>query len=355
MRILRRHISAAVISMTLLVTLMLGALLAFINYLTELKDIGTLHYGVWQAFVFVTLSLPHDLYPFFPIAALIGCLIALGQLASHSELVVMRAAGISKLQITGAVIRATLVMLLVATLIGEVFAPPLESYAAAYKTSARTGSDPSTWGRSGFWLRSGTNFIHIDHADPSGALHGVTRYQFDDAQKLELASHAQTAKLAEGDWVFQQVAETRFIPERVVARADAQQLWSVRIDPQWVSAAEVNSAQASLRALYRFIHYLRSSGLAANSYQFDFWTRILQPLLTVVMIALAVPVIFGPLRSVTMGFRVLVGVVLGFGFYTINAFLGPFSLVYAIPPFWAAAAPLLLIGIVDAVLLWRNK
>ena len=68
----------------------------------------------------------------------------------------------------------------------------------------------------------------------------------------------------------------------------------------------------------------------------------MQPLATLVMIGLAVPFIFGSLRTVTMGLRILIGVIIGFSFYTLNEFLGPFSLVYQVSPFWAAAMPVIL-------------
>lgn len=352
MKILHRHIGRHVVSMTLLVALMLGGLLAFINFLAELKDIGTLNYGVKQAFTFVSLSLAHELYPFFPIAALIGCLIGLGQLATNSELIVMRAAGVSKTQITASVIRATILMLLVATFAGELIAPSLKNFATHYKSIARLGGDPADWGRQGFWLRSGSNFIHIDKALPSGELQGVTRYQFAD-QTLNHADFAATGTYVDKKWLFKDINLTHLEQDNTHTEVIPEQPWEVNIDSKLVSVNEVESDQASLFTVHHYIRYLKHSGMAANSYQFDFWTRLLQPLATIIMIGLAVPFIFGPLRTVTMGLRILIGVIIGFSFYTINAFLGPFSLVYEVPPFWAAATPLILVAIIDAILLWR--
>lgn len=352
MKLLHRHIGSHVISMSLLVTLMLGGLLAFINFLAELKDIGTLNYGVSQAFTFVVLTLTHQLYPFFPIAVLIGCLIGLGQLASNSELIVMRSAGVSKVQITASVIRATIFMLIFATFFGEVISPALKSFADRYKSVARLGGDPADWGRQGFWLRSGENFIHVDKALPSGELQGVSKYQF-SGQQLAQADFAKTGYYDQHRWRFKDIALSVFANDAVQTKTIPEQAWNVIIDPKLVSVNEVESDQSSLFTIHHYIHYLKHSGMAANSYQFDFWTRLLQPLATLIMIGLAVPFIFGPLRTVTMGLRILIGVVIGFGFYTVNAFLGPFSLVYDMPPFWAAATPLLIVGIIDGILLWR--
>jgi lipopolysaccharide export system permease protein len=64
----------------------------------ELDAIGTERYGLAEAMLFTLLSLPRYLYQLFPIATLIGALIGLGTLASRSELVAMRAAGVSVAQ-----------------------------------------------------------------------------------------------------------------------------------------------------------------------------------------------------------------------------------------------------------------
>lgn len=339
--------------MTCLVTLLLGGLLAFITFLTELKSIGSMNYDVWEAFRFVTFSLPHDLYPFFPIAALIGCLIGLGQMASSSELIVMRAAGVSKKQITWSVIRATLIMLIFATLIGEVLAPPLKNYADRYKTIAKLGWDPQKLIKEGVWLRSGDDFIHIDKALPNGELQGVTRYQFEN-QNLKKIYTAESGQSDQNQWRFKYVTETSLQPDKVMTQRFPEQYWNVSIDPELVGMRDVQTDQASLWTIGQYIQYLHRSGLSANAYQFDFWTRLLQPLATLIMISLAIPFIFGPLRTVTMGVRILIGVMIGFGFYSLNTFLGPFSLVYEVPPFLAAALPLFLVGTVVGSLIWRE-
>jgi len=73
------------------------------------------------------------------------------------------------------------------------------------------------------------------------------------------------------------------------------------------------------------------------------------------MLFLAIPFIFGPLRSVTMGLRLVSGVVVGFSFYMLNQFFGPFSLVYNVPPFVAALLPSLLFFIIGVFLMRRVR
>jgi len=72
------------------------------------------------------------------------------------------------------------------------------------------------------------------------------------------------------------------------------------------------------------------------------------------MICLAIPFVIGPLRTTTMGMRILVGVGFGLVFYLSNQFAGPFSVVFHLSPFAAAVSPLLLFCLVGACLLIRE-
>src|SRR6478735_8570381 len=93
--ILERYIAKTVLASIGLVTLMLVGLQIFILFVNQLDDLGKVDYGLAQASVFVLLQMPYQVYLFFPMASLLGCLVGLGVLANHSELIVMRAVGLS--------------------------------------------------------------------------------------------------------------------------------------------------------------------------------------------------------------------------------------------------------------------
>jgi len=80
---------------------------------------------------------------------------------------------------------------------------------------------------------------------------------------------------------------------------------------------------------------------------------VLQPVTVSVMLLMALSFIFGPLRSVTMGARIIMGVLTGFGFFITNEVFGPLSLVYNIPPVLGALLPSILFATVAAALLSR--
>lgn len=354
MRLLRRYIGTTVISATGLVLLVIAALQIFITFLSELHTIGWGHYGIQQAFVYVMLSLPQNVYPLFPAAALIGALIGLSRLAAQSELVVMRAAGMSKWQITAMALRATVWMLILATLIGEGLAPYWQDHAEQYRDQARQGSHANTLSRSGFWIRSGNSFIYMGRALSNGEIRNVIRYQFDHL-KLHSVSVASKGTYQQGHWILYHVHESLLQDRAITARSLAHQILPLELDPKLLASASVNPEQTTLWGLYDYIRYLRATSLSVTNAEFDAYKRLFQPIMTLIMIGLAVPFILGPLRNMTMGLRIVIGVGIGFGFFTLNEFLGPFSLVYNMPPLLAATIPMLLFGGLGGLLLYRGS
>ena len=113
MGILDRYIGKTILASTFLSLFVLTGLSGIIKFVEQMKGVGHGSYDVWAVAYFVVLKMPVEIAVFFPMAALIGALIGLGSLASSSELVVMQAAGISKLRIAGAVLKTAVPMVLV--------------------------------------------------------------------------------------------------------------------------------------------------------------------------------------------------------------------------------------------------
>ena len=122
-------------------------------------------------------------------------------------------------------------------------------------------------------------------------------------------------------------------------------------NPYFVRQGQKIVEQESVIRLYHTIHYRYESGLQTGQYVFAFWQRVIQPLTTDIMICLGVPFIFGLLRQANMGLRILTGVIIGFAFYMLNQFFGPFAMVYQIPPVIAALMPTVLFTVAYVILL----
>lgn len=348
MNIIDRYIGRAILEASLIALLVLLGMQSFIEFIGELSDIGTHNYGVLQALMYVPLQLPGDLYQFFPIAALVGVVMGLGRLASSSELIVMRAAGISILRILMAVFKIGIIMLVVVTLAGEWLAPHWQAAAEKRKIQALTGQSSLT--QFGTWVRDGDNFIHINIINPDNSIRGVMRYQFDNHRLLR-ASYAETGQYKHGHWTFHNISESEINDQKIGSQHFAEQHWDITFNPRFLKMTTTDPNKISLPKLYQYIQYLKENAQSSNQVEFHFWKRIFQPLATLIMMGLGVPFVFGPLRNATMGFRIVTGIGIGVAFYILNEFFGPFSMVYQFPPFWAALIPSLLFAVGGMVLL----
>lgn len=354
MRILTRYISKTIITFIFLVILLLLGIQALIEFTHEFPDIGTGNYGILQALEYVLLMIPSDIYQFFPMAGLLGTIIGLGLLASNSELIIMRSAGMSFLQITFAVLQAALILSVIMVIIGEVVAPFGQSVATVNKTIAISGGQTIVT-RQGIWIRNHNNYVHIKKISSDSSLDSITRYQFDDSNKLQLASFAKKGVFQDGQWKFFDVIQTDFSATTTKSATFPEQEWGFNLSPKLIGLTSIDADQKSLPELLTYIRFSHQSGLNTKHYEVIFWQRIFQPLAALVMIVLAVPFIFGPLRSVTMGLRMLAGLMVGFGFYILNQFVGPMSVVYQFPPWLAALLPTIIFALVGGVVLAKSS
>lgn len=341
--------SVAVAIMAVLgIILGLASLFAFIDEMGDISD----SYTVFDAGKYVALTAPRRVYDMLPMAALIGCLIGLGSLASSSELTIMRAAGVSIGRIVWAVMKPMLVLMVVGVLVGEYVAPLAENKAQAERSLA-LGSGDAQSGKHGMWHRQGDEFIHINTVQPQGLLYGVTRYRFDDQRHMLSASFARKAQYDGEHWQLSDVTTTVFHAERSEVVKAAEERWNVSLTPQLLSTVIVAPEALSISGLWGYIHYLADQGLNNGQYWLAFWVKVLQPLVTAALVLMAISFIFGPLRSVTLGQRVFTGVLVGFVFRIAQDLLGPSSLVFGFPPLLAVVLPAAICAVAGVWLLRR--
>ncbi|VVN69934.1 LPS export ABC transporter permease LptG [Pseudomonas fluorescens] len=312
----------------------LASLFAFIDEMGDVSDTYTL----LDVLSFVLLTAPRRVYDMLPMAALIGCLIGLGSLASASELTIMRAAGVSIGRIVWAVMKPMLVLMLAGVLVGEYVAPATENIAQANRSLAQGGGEAQS-AKHGLWHRQGDEFIHVNSVQPNGLLYGVTRYRFDDQRHLLSSSFAKRATFNEDHWMLTEVTTTLFHDGRTEVVPLPEERWEVALSPQLLSTVVMAPESLSISGLWGYIHYLADQGLNNGRYWLAFWVKVLQPLVTAALVLMAISFIFGPLRSVTLGQRVFTGVLVGFTFRIAQDLLGPSSLVFGFSPLFAVLVP----------------
>jgi lipopolysaccharide export system permease protein len=353
-KILDLYVGRTIVATTSLVLVTFVGLSGIIKYVEQLRKVGEGSYDLLQALLFVVLSIPRDIEMFFPMAALLGALIGLGMLASSSELVVMQAAGFSKLNIGMSVLKTAVPLMIIVTLLGQWGAPQAQKMARDLRAFSLSGGSIVSV-RSGVWARDVNDFIFIGKIDDN-KLYGLNMWRFDNNKSLQNILFAEEVDYdKDNQWVMKNVQITDMRDDVLITKQTLPEYrWTTSLAPDKLAVVTVKPEELSLSGLYDYVSYLKTSEQDASRYDLALWRKITQPFSIAVMMLMALSFIFGPLRSVTMGARILSGVIAGFTFYISSEFFGPLSLVYGIPPVFGAVAPSLVFLSV-AVMLLRRK
>ncbi|MCG6939657.1 MAG: LPS export ABC transporter permease LptG [Thiohalocapsa sp.] len=340
---LDRYLARAVVEGSLLTLAVLLPLLGFFLLADEVNHVGTEHYSFMDALWFVTLSLPRYAYQIFPIATLIGALVGLGQLASGSELVAMRAAGVSIGRIVLGAMLGGVLLAAGATVVGEGIAPPAEQRALALRQMAQSG-DAVAMTTAGLWARDGDTFVNIRELEPGAVLRDIHIYRVKGTTLLS-ATHAQSAVYEDGGWVLQNIERSLISDSGVRVQRMDKAGWSSLLRPSLLKVIVVEPQALSVWGLYRYIRYMQASGQDAGRYEVAFWGKLVQPLLILAMIFVAIPVLLGSARTTGTGVKVFAGIVIGIAFYLVSRSFAFLSLLFGMsPPLAALAPPLLFVG-----------
>jgi len=353
--VLDRYIVRAIleaVALVLLVLLVLGALFVFID---QQSDVGTGRYTELAAFWYTLLNLPQLAYELLPITALIGALLGLGGLARGSELTVIRATGVSIARLAGIALLAGLLLILLAVLLGEFLAPPLQQAARESKAFSKL-TNVSFGGGNGAWVRDGDLILNVAGQSSERQFGSMQIFELSPDHRLLAVGHAKRAiSEARGKWLLSDYSESRFKDDDVSTRLSGQRVLESNVSAGFLGLAVEDPKQLTGRALWRLISYFRGNGLDAHDYVFAFWSRIARTVAVVFSVLLAIPFVLGSLRSAGAGARMLMGLLLGLGFFVLQRLIESSTVVFALNPVALAWLPTALLAVVTTGLLARAR
>ena len=356
MNTLDRYIGKSILGSIFATLLTLVGLSAIIKFVEQFRSVGKGTYDIWQAVAFTGLTIPKDIETFFPMAALLGALMALGNLASRSELVVMQAAGFSRFKIGMAVMKTALPLVVLTMVIGEWGIPQTEQFARDMRARALSGGSMLSM-KNGVWAKDGNNFVFVRRVTDDAKLNDIYIYTFDQHRNLTELKHANQASYSEDEskWTLRQVNHSMISKDEITTSNRLSEKWETNLTPDKLGAVSLRPTSLSISGLYNYISFLRETGQDVSRFELTFWRKIFQPVSVGVMMLLALSFIFGSLRSVTAGARIVTGICFGFLFYVVNEIFGQMSVVYNMPAVFGALMPsLLFIVMIWWLLSWKR-
>ncbi len=354
MTVIRGYLGRAMLRATLLVLAVLLALGGFIEFVGQLDDVGTGNYGVVQGIVYALLKLPEMAFVMLPMAMLLGSLLGLGALANGSEMIALRAAGVSPVALARAVLATGAVVTIFGLVLGLYLSPPLERYSRQYRTFAMHGPSGLASAQSA-WVRDGNTIMNMSRMGDPSNFGGVYLFRLGSGGLASIA-HADSAGLGGGrEWTLNNFAETRFDDHGVTVRSERKFAELTDLSPELLSLTVVRAEALDGLALWRYIRYLRENELDSHRYEVAFWGRIASAVAVAPMCVLALTFAFGQMRRAGTGARMLVGIVVGLAYFLVSRGLADGGEVYDLQPLLVGWLPTVLLGGVTIWALVRTR
>jgi lipopolysaccharide export system permease protein len=353
MKTIEGYLAREIYRTTAFVALAFVALFAFFDFINELGDLGKGTYSLPQAFLFVLLSVPGHLYELFPIAVLVGTLIALSVMASNSEYTVLRVSGLSPGRAGWLLVRIGVWFVVLTIVVGEFVAPAAEERAQRLRLD-RLGATVSQELRTGLWVRADSRFVNIRQVLPDSTLRGVQIYEFDPAMRLVSISEAQTGVFdpQENLWALSDVRRTLFDGEGTAIDEIKSLTWKTVLNPDMLAILLVRPDKMSAVGLFQYAKHLEKNHQNTDRYEIALWKKLVYPFAAWVMMALALPFAYLLVRSGGVGVKLFAGIMLGVLFHFLNALFSHLGVLEAWPPAASAILPSALFFGTAVVMMW---
>jgi lipopolysaccharide export system permease protein len=311
--------------------------------------------GNHELWVYVSLRAPQIIARFLPFSVLLGTIVTLATLNQNSEVISMKAAGLSAHQVLAPLILASLGVALI-------------SFAFNDRIVSRATGTLARWEKAGFgpmpmdrksqdnvWVRDGDSLIHAGSATGRGAatrLRDITIY----ARKggaLESIIKAGSAHIQGTGWALENA--TKFDVARGIQTSMGIIVTGAGIRPDQFTLADVHAEDQSFGSLKQSVSDLKAAGRPTGALEAGLWHKISGPLSTLLMPLLGAVAGFGLARSGRLFVRAVIGMALGFAYFVGDNFGLAMGNLGAYPPLLAAWGPFCLFLLIGEAVLFKTE
>ena len=308
---------------------------------------------------------PSMLYQIAPLAVLIAVLVTFGVLNRNSEIIAMKATGISLYRLVIPIVSISAILAFSLFLFDESYLPQANRRQEALRSTIK-GRPPQT-------------FLHPEQKWIFGQPHPgepgrIFYYQFFDPERSEFANLSvfefdpSTFALSRrifaarvfwspdsGVWVFQNGWERDFDGSTQIRYQEFQSTGFAEIheEPTYFKKESLQSQEMNFGQLDRYIGDLRQSGFDTMRLRVALWHKLAYPLTAIVMAILAIPFALSMgRRSSLTGIAVAIGVAIAYR--VVDGLFGAMGNVSYLPAAMAAWTPDVLFGLAGGYLLLRT-
>ncbi len=340
----------AVLVMLVLVLMMLDLLS------TSGKILAVEGNGQSEILTYAGLRLPQLISRFLPYSVLLATLITLVTLNQNSEVVAMKAAGLSAHQVLAPLLLTAGFVAVASFAFNERILTRANATLKAWEASEYGSIPPTSGVRANVYLTDGEDILSAMTVTGSGktiVMKDVSWYNRGKTGMIQEQVRASEATYAAPGWRLKDPVSFD------VGKADSEELKSLvvgeQLTPDQIDLQSVDPDALTFAQLYQSIQAHEAVGRRTAEMRAKWWHKLSGPLSAFLMPLLGAVAAFGLARSGQLLVRAIIGMALGFAYFVVdNAALamGNFG---GYPPFLAAWAPFFLFILIGETVLIRTE
>lgn len=311
--------------------------------------------GEGELWRYAGLRIPQLIQRFLPFALLLGTLITLASMNQNSEVIAMKAAGVSAHQIIAPLIVTSLLIAAANFVFNERVVTRATEALNAWSDVKYGPVPPPSGTQTNVWLRQGDDLIFARQVMGEGAdtrLQGLTIYERRGGTLVGQLD-AENGRFANPGWELTNAR--RFDLETAKLVETPRLTVAPAIEPMQFTLASVDPNEQDFWELRRSINELEKAGRSVRSAEANWWHKITGPLSGMLMPLLAALAAFGLARSGQLFLRAVTGMGLGFSYFVADNFALAMGNLGAYPPMLAAWGPFFLFLLIGEAVLVRTE
>ena len=305
---------------------------------------------------YVALRLPVLASRFLPFSVLLGTLIAFVGLNQNSEVVAMKAAGLSAHQILAPLIVASIAISAGLFAFNEGVVVNSARRVDAWSDNDYKPIPPVSGIISNVWVLRGDDLVRAGMGTGRGArmvLHQVSIYDRTGGVLQRVINADQATPEPGGGWLLTKVQV--YDANQNVVRQAARMKALEGVSPDQFTIAKVDPTELDYWTLKQRAAELEAAGRPTDEARAGLAHKLSQPLSIILMPLLAAVAAFGLARSGQVLVRAVLGMALGFAYFVADNFSLAMGNSGAYPPLIAAWAPFFLFLLIGETVLIRSE
>jgi len=364
-RILDEYVVREFLGMFFLVLAGFVMLMLVFTFFELVGDILRNHIPLTTVGDYLINLIPSMLYQISPLAVLIAVLVTFGVLNRNSEVVAMKATGISLYRLVVPIVSISAVLAVCLFLFDQYYLPQANRKQEALRSTIK-GRPPQTFLQpERKWMfgepRAGeaSRIFYYQFFDPNtDEFANLSIFEFDPSTfaitRRIFASRAFW-NARTGSWTFQNgwerdfegATQTRYQEFKFTSFAEVHE------EPSYFTKESLQSQEMNFGQLDRYIRDLRQSGFDTMRLRVALWHKLAYPLISVVMAVLAIPF------ALSMGRRgsltgIAVAIAVALTYWVVDGLFGAMGNVNYLPAALAAWSPDILFGLTGGYFLLRT-